>query len=50
MKPKSSLPCSQKSATGPYLEPDEFNPHLPTPSNQFLYFLRTIFEFCFINP
>jgi len=26
MESESSLPCSQKSATGPYLESDESNP------------------------
>jgi hypothetical protein len=31
MKPKSSLLCSQEPASGPYPEPDESNPHPPTP-------------------
>jgi hypothetical protein len=30
MEPKGSLPRSQGHATGPYTEPDESNPHLPT--------------------
>jgi hypothetical protein len=30
MEPKFSLLCSQEPATGPYPEPDESNPHLPT--------------------
>jgi hypothetical protein len=30
MEPECSLPCSQQSATGPCLKPDESNPHLPT--------------------
>jgi hypothetical protein len=29
IKPEYSLPCSQKPATGPYPEPDEFSPHPP---------------------
>jgi hypothetical protein len=27
MHPEVSLPCSQESATGPYSEPDQSNPH-----------------------
>jgi hypothetical protein len=30
MEPSDSLPCSQGSATGPYLEPDASSQHLPT--------------------
>jgi hypothetical protein len=30
MEPKGSLPCSQEPAAGPYPEPDEPNPHIPT--------------------
>jgi hypothetical protein len=30
MKPEGSLLCSQDPATGPYPEPFESNPHLPT--------------------
>jgi hypothetical protein len=30
MKHQDSLPYSQESATGPYPEPDEISPHLPT--------------------
>jgi hypothetical protein len=30
METEGSLPCSQDPATGPYTEPDESNPHLPT--------------------
>jgi len=29
MEPEGSLPYSQQSATCPYPEPDEFNPHIP---------------------
>jgi hypothetical protein len=28
---QGSLPCSEESDAGPYPEPDEFNPPLPTP-------------------
>jgi len=31
MEPEGSLLCSQESATGPYLEPDEYRPQLATP-------------------
>jgi len=27
---EGSLPCSQKSASGPYSEPDESRPQIPT--------------------
>jgi hypothetical protein len=30
MEPECQLQCSQKPATGPYPEPDEFILHLPT--------------------
>jgi hypothetical protein len=30
MEPEGSLPSAQESATGSYLEPDEFSPYLPT--------------------
>jgi hypothetical protein len=30
MEPEGSLPWSQEPATGPYTEPDESIPHLPT--------------------
>jgi hypothetical protein len=30
MEPEGSLQCSQESASGPYPEPDEFNPHFST--------------------
>jgi hypothetical protein len=30
MEPEGSLPCSQKLATCPYPEPNEFNPHPQT--------------------
>jgi hypothetical protein len=30
MEPECSLSCSQQPATGPYPEPDESTPHLPT--------------------
>jgi len=29
-EPEGSLPCSQKPATGHYLEPDESSPHFTT--------------------
>jgi hypothetical protein len=32
MKPDGSLPCSQQPSTGPYPEPDQFNPYHPIPS------------------
>jgi hypothetical protein len=37
MKPKGSLPCSQKHATGPYPEQDESIAHISTlfPQDQF---------------
>jgi len=31
METEGSLHCSQGSETGPYPEPDESSPHLPTP-------------------
>jgi hypothetical protein len=31
MEPIGSLQCSQESATGPYREPDESSPQIPTP-------------------
>jgi hypothetical protein len=30
MEPEVLLPCSQDPFTGPYPEPDESTPHLPT--------------------
>jgi hypothetical protein len=30
MEHDGSLPCSQKPSTGPYPEPDESSPQLPT--------------------
>jgi hypothetical protein len=30
MEPEGSLPRSQKPTAGPYPEPDESSPHLPT--------------------
>jgi hypothetical protein len=30
MDPEGSLLCSQEPATGPYPEPDEYSPELPT--------------------
>jgi len=30
MQPGDLLPCTQQPANGPYPEPDESNPHLPT--------------------
>jgi hypothetical protein len=32
MEPKGSLTCSQGLSTGPYPEPDQFNPYHPIPS------------------
>jgi hypothetical protein len=29
MEPEGSLPCSQEPSTGPYSEPDQFNPYHP---------------------
>jgi hypothetical protein len=30
MEPEGALPCLQEPLPGPYPEPDESNPHLPT--------------------
>jgi hypothetical protein len=30
MEPDGSLPCSQQPTAGPYPEPDESSPHLPS--------------------
>jgi hypothetical protein len=30
MEPEGLLPSSQQPATGPYSDPDESSPHLPT--------------------
>jgi len=30
VKPKGSVPCSQDPATGPYAQPNESSPHLPS--------------------
>jgi hypothetical protein len=29
MKPEDSLPCSKEHSTGPYPEPDQYNPYHP---------------------